>query len=168
MKTSNYFVKRNSQSEDLASAIAVISGKYGNYARINGINWSEKELAKFNYTIEPLTKNEYNEIISNWKNKIAENVSEYEAQKLYDRSIQIDVCLASAPIEISLKESEICLTANLSNTKMIEAYHGSGKGTAYTKDGKLIAFHYGYQQPDNAPKDCIVAKVMMSCTQVCF
>ena len=27
---------------------------------------------------------------------------------------------------------------------MIEAYHGSGKGIAYTKDGKLIAFHYGY------------------------
>ena len=49
----------------------------------------KKELAKFNYTIEPLTKNEYNEIILNWKNKIAENVSEYEAQKLYDRSIRL-------------------------------------------------------------------------------
>ena len=51
---------------------------------------------------------------------------------------------------------------------MIEAYGGCGKGTAYVIEGNVIAFHYGYEQPTNAPVNCEVIRVELSGTQICF
>jgi hypothetical protein len=41
-------------------------------------------------------------------------------------------------------------------------------GTAYIKSGYVIAFHYGYSKPDNAPEGCIVERANISCAQTCF
>lgn len=92
-----------------------------------------------------------------------------KSEKLQERAEQIEICLKSNPIEISQKPKEICLTANLSGTPMIEAYHGCGKGTAYINDKvQLVAWHYGYEQPSNVPPNTSSVKVELSCTQVCF
>jgi hypothetical protein len=58
--------------------------------------------------------------------------------------------------------------ASLSDTDMIDFYKGCGKGLAYVRDKKVIAFQYGNKKPGNAPVDCIVCNVSFSCTDICF
>lgn len=58
--------------------------------------------------------------------------------------------------------------ANLANTSMIDFYHGCGKGIAYVKDNKVLAFQYGYCRFSNEPEGCERVKIDFSCTQICF
>lgn len=166
MTTKNYLIYTNQIGFPVI--LPVLKGKYGSYTKMNGFNRSIKYALDLGYKEENLSKEEIMQVEKNHEIFRNDFFAKQEILKLKEREEQVQLCLDSEPVEISLKENEICLTVDLSGTKMIEAYHGCGKGTAYTKEGKLIAFHYGYQQPTNAPIDCIVAKVVMSCTQVCF
>jgi hypothetical protein len=93
-------------------------------------------------------------------------------EDMKERQEQVAICLKAAPVEIIENKyrdiSRVTHVANLSNTAMIDAYRGCGKCTAFVKDGNLIAFHYGYEKTDNAPKDCEAIRVEASCTQLCF
>jgi hypothetical protein len=93
-------------------------------------------------------------------------------EDLKERYEQVDICLKAEPVQVIENEysniSPVTHVANLSNTDMIKAYKGCGKCTAYVKDGYLVAFHYGYERPDNRPKDCEAIRVEASCTQLCF
>lgn len=93
--------------------------------------------------------------------------------KLQERADAVAVCLAAAPLPVVPNTGGnpfVCSVVNLAGTPMIEAYHGCGKGTAYLSADKLIAFHYGYEQPANAPTgDGIeVLRCELSGTQVCL
>lgn len=94
--------------------------------------------------------------------------AEWEADKMRQRADAIAHCLNCNPVEISQKNGEICETANLSDSQMIEVYKGCGKGTAYLRGSNVVAWHYGYQQPDNVPTDVQSVAVVLSCTQICF
>ena len=135
--------------------LTVFSGKYGIYAKINGINYSENKLIENGYELKVLSLEEIQEI---------ENLKALEIRNAYDRKIEerfntIELCLKSAPIVFTE-----CI--DLLNSSMIDAYSGSGKGTAYINGNKLLAFHYGYDQPSNVPQNCEVYRVQLSCHQI--
>ncbi len=151
-----------------------INGRYGIYAKVNGINYSDKKMLEDGYEFRDASQEEIAELMSDWKNYHIELQKGFQHQKLQDRQDQINVCLTCEPISITPNEyygngltpvTDVC---NLSGTKMIEVYQGCGKGTAYIRENRLVAFHYGYEQPNNVPTDCNVVRVEMSCTQVCF
>lgn len=58
--------------------------------------------------------------------------------------------------------------ANLSDSKMIDFYRGCGKGIAYVKNDKVVAYQYGFDKFSNAPEGCKRVRVEFSCTQICF
>lgn len=145
-------------------------GRYGIYAVLNGINRSEKFMVENGFEIKTISKDEASTLMQAWNNKNAEQVRLAHATKMNEREAAIAICLASAPIAISKKEKEICPTANLGGTPMIEAYQGCGKGTAYVRNNEVVAFHYGYEQPFAALalENVEAIKVELSCTQICF
>ena len=49
-----------------------------------------------------------------------------------------------------------------------EAYHGCGEGLAYVKNGQIIAYHYGFERPNNAPSCDYVQSIILSCCEICF
>jgi len=53
------------------------------------------------------------------------------------------------PIEVYNKEVDFT---------NVEYKYRKGAGLAYIREGMLIAFHYGFTSPSNAPKDCDIFK----------
>ena len=141
--------------------------RYGIYYSVNGLTYSENRIKDFGFKEFELTKEQIKRIERKNAKILLMDAIEYNKAKMADRKKQVEICLNSSPVEISTKEGQICPTANLADTPMIEAYHGCGKGTAYIKEGKVIAWHYGHEKPDNAP-DCENVHVDLSCTQICF
>lgn len=168
MATKQYFKRGNQITE-------VVNGRYGSYARFSpyGLgmsNYSEKRMLEDGYEIVSLTKEEATALNEAHRQEVdARNRAEYE-QKMADRFDQVTTCLASAPIEIVSNEGGSRFVSAVANIKggMEEAYHGCGKCTAYVKDGMVIAFHYGYDSPSNAPTDCNAVRCECSCYQICF
>ena len=171
MKTSMNFVNSNFSLLLFLPILNAKSGKYGRYARVNGINYSEKRMKELGYDLKAVTKDEISKINSDFRIFNIAVMEEDRQAKLSDRFKQVETCLDSDPVEIVKNEyatSPVAFVANLKDSGMIDAYHGCGKGTAYMKEGYVIAFHYGYEKPENAPTDCESAKVELSCAQVCF
>lgn len=171
MKT--YFLNKknlkNSKSTNLI--YPVISGRYGNYAKTRFGNQSEKRMLQDGFSLIELSSKEANRIITLETKRSKRLQKEYQAKKLQDRANAIDICLTEKPLDILDNDGGnpfVSYVVNLSGTKMIEAYSGCGKGTAYiNEDNKLVAFHYGYEKPKNAPKLKSV-RVELSCTQICI
>ncbi len=158
MRTKLYFKKKN-------QIVDLLKGRYGNYAKFFG-NSSEKKMQELGFEIVSLTREEvlnYNKLHTLEQEdikKLAYN------QKMQERAEQVSICLKSEPLEIG--DGNHLWGAITSITgDMQEAYHGCGKITAYLKDGKIIAFHYGYERPDNAPT-CEAIKCEVSGMQILF
>jgi hypothetical protein len=166
MKTSNYYVKGNQLTK-------VLSGKYGYYAQLNG-NVSDKRMIELGFEIKSLNKEQVAKLTEDYR--IEQNVLK---QKIYDekmlqRQEQVEICLNSEPIDIIANPhygngfTPVCQVANLSGSKMLEAYYGCAKGTAYVRNNKVVAYHYGYEQPINVPNNCEIFRVDFSCNEICF
>ena len=75
--------------------------------------------------------------------------------KMEDRISEIEHSLKIKPIKI-----EICDFKNfkhkivLYNTGFQAIYQGTGVAVLYIKYNKMIAFHYGFDKPNNIPRDC--------------
>lgn len=159
-KTKNYFVNETGEN------YPVISGRYGAYCRQGRINYSEKEMAELGYKIESLTANqvaEYDAKYAAWQKEQREHFQRIEMEK---REKDVDICLNSTPLEIGEGNDLWNHITNVSE-EMGGAYHGCGKGTAYIRDGKIIAFHNGYNRPANAP-EAEAIQVEFSCYQILF
>jgi hypothetical protein len=89
-------------------------------------------------------------------------------------SEEIEATLLCEPVAIvenehyNPKQTPIKYVASLSETNMINHYHGCGRGVAYVKDGKVIAFRYGTEPVANEPKCDKSYQINFSCTQICF
>lgn len=144
MRTKRYFVKKNGEN------YPVISGRFGDYCKKNGFNHSEKDMRELGFEIQELTveqAKELNEKYAAWQSEMNAAAREREMQL---RKQSVEICLNCEPLEIGEGNHLWNHITDISE-EMGEAYHGCGKGTAYIKDGKIIAFHYGYDRPDNAP-----------------
>lgn len=145
-------------------------GRWGVYARYYGSNESEKKMLARGYVLEHLTAveaAEYNRLNEEKRKRAAE---EYRAEELKKRFKQVEICLKSDPLPIvpnSFPNPFVPYLAKISDG-MLEAYHGCGKGTAYIRDNKVIAYHYGYEYPNNIPSSTYAVKVELSCTEICF
>lgn len=172
MKNSKLVFSNENNTGYNIPVVEILTGKYGRYAKLNGINTSEAKMKAEGFSVVTLSLTEIAEKKQLWNDKQSAMSREYEAQKISERKNQVDLCLTSAPIEITKKVGEICETADLKGTIMIDAYQGCGKGTAYVNDNNyVVAFHYGYQQPytqHNILDKCKSFHVELSCTQICF
>lgn len=149
------------------------SGPYGIYSTSpSGLNYSEKKMKADGWQLMSINHDEFESLIQ-LELQISQAIQEqYTKQKLQQRADQINICLKSAPIKIEANIGGslfVSAVANLSGTSMFEAYQGSGKGTAYVNgSNELVAFHYGYEQPENIPANCKAVRVHLSATQICF
>lgn len=144
MRTKRYFVNEYGKNH------LVISGRYGSYCKINGCNFSEKEMQELGYEIQDLTADQATELTEKfaaWQRKIS---IEARAREMEQRKLSVEICLKAEPLEIG-EGNHLWQHITTISKQMEEAYHGCGRGTAYIKDGKIIAFHYGFEQPENAP-----------------
>jgi hypothetical protein len=72
------------------------------------------------------------------------------------------------------RNTPVKYVANLSDTNMINHYHGCGEGYAYIGNGKVWAFRYGRElianEHTNPPAGIEIKRVAVefSCTQICF
>lgn len=160
MKTKRYFVNGNGENH------LAISGRYGEYCKIKGINYSVKEMQKLGFEIQDLTSEQAKDLsekFAAWKCEAAAAEHEHEMQ---ERKRCVEICLNCDPLEIGEGNHLWNHITDISE-EMGEAYHGCGKGTAYISDGKIIAFHYGYSHPDNAP-EAEAIQVEFSSYQILF
>lgn len=160
MNTKRYFVKNNGEN------YPAISGRFGDYCKRNGFNYSTKDMLAAGFEIQNLTTDQVKELNERY-NAFQDRIKEEEHQReMQERERNVEICLNCEPLEIG--EGNHLWTHITDITEgMKEAYHGCGKGTAYIKDGKIIAFHYGYDKPVNAPKAEFIY-VDFSCYQILF
>lgn len=165
MKTARYFRKEN-------ALILCQSGKWGNYGTINGTNFSEKRMIDLGYKLETLSISEAKAIRAEIEAHNEALRKAWREQEMRERSLSVFFCLTDDPILITPnpnKGTEITHIANIQDSPMFaDAYKGCGKGTAYVRDGHVVAYHYGHEQPANAPKDVSAFWVDLSCYQICF
>lgn len=158
-----YFQKNN-------EIFPVLNGKWGQYCKKGRTNFSTKTMQELGYQIVDINKEQAEAISNQLRADIALQNQQYFNSKLENRYNAVNICLLSKPVKIVKNSGENTLVthvANLGESGMIEAYEGCGKGTAYIKDNMVIAFHYGYDKPVNAP-NLESVKVELSCTQLCF
>lgn len=174
MRTTAFYINRKNLDSKFSTDVVrpICKGRYGNYSKgIYGGNYSEKKTLEDGFEIENLTASEIDELRNQVKAKKDRIAADEFESKLKQREAQVNICLSSNPLPIEENTGEnpfVAFVVNLSNTPMIEAYHGCGKGTAYLNDNnELIAFHYGYDKPVNAPKVKEI-QVDFSGTQICF
>lgn len=128
-------------------------------------------MAERGYSLETVTKEELKrmeKLAATRSARIAKKTAEYE---LTQRAEQVAICLAASPIAVRDNDGGnpfVLEVVDLAGTPMIEAYHGCGKGTAYLRDGALVAFHYGHRQPTNIPAGTTAVRCELSGTQVCL
>jgi hypothetical protein len=149
------------------------SGKYGRYACMNGINRSEKFMTENGFSVVTMTNVEVDQRLAIWYRKNSEAARQSEQAEMNGRIETLRISGQSKPVEIRHNAGEICKTASLNDTNMIDAYRGCGKGTAYVKDNFVHAFHYGYRLPVEASLNLelagyIAVRVELSGCQICF
>lgn len=169
MRTLKVFVNRNETFNP--AVVSPAKGKYGLYCKINGVNRSEKNMIEMGYLLENLTEDQIKEITATQKAIKDAEQKIYHDKKMSERFESVASCLKSAPVKIIVNTGDnhmVTKVANLTGTEMINQYHGSGKGTAYINNNEVVAFHYGYEQPFNAPINCEAINVQFSGTQICF
>lgn len=170
MKTETVFVNRNAASH-LPVVVSILSGRYGTYSKVRGINRSEKAMMEMGYRTERLTDDEMFALAAAHKSEKDAQDKIYHDEKMKERFDCVAECLACEPVSVIENEGGnpyVSMIANLSDTNMIDQYGGCGKGTAYVTDNKVVAFHYGYEQPANAPDNTTAVRIEFSCTQICF
>ena len=140
-----------------------LQGKYGQYCKINGSNLSKKNMLDAGYELVNLSV----EQMASIKEEVMSKMQSQKDAELRERKKQVIACLDAEPIEISLKEGEICETANLGKTKMADHYRGCGVGTAYVVDNKVVAWHYGFRSIFS-PEGSTAFRVQFSSYQICF
>lgn len=146
----------------------VISGRYGDYCRLRGIAFSEKEMRKLGYEIQELTPEQALKLSEKYAVRQLELGKAEHERDMQQRKQSVEICLNCQPLEIG-QGNIIWEHITTISKEMLDAYHGCGKGTAYIREGKIIAFHYGYNQPENAPtEDAQVVRVEFSCLQILF
>lgn len=163
-------MKKNTSKQYFVSRTeihAAINGHYGLYARIDGYNYSEKKLTKWGYELRSLTDDEVNSIMAEQKAIEAQAEANRRAIEVERRAKQVDLCLASEPLEIG-EGNNLWLHVTDLVGGHLEAYTGCGLATAYIADGKIIAWHYGNERPANAPVCDYVQLCEVSCTQMLF
>lgn len=149
-------------------------GSYGYYAQSTYIKKSKKRMEKEGFILVEEQDERVSKLNSLSRKRKARLEKIWKEKKLKERAIQIELCLKTAAIPIQENEyfgnglTPVKSVVNLAGTSMIEAYTGCGKGTAYVRKNKLVAFHYGYDQPSNAPLNTEIHKVELSSTQICF
>lgn len=173
MKTKTIFLNKKNQKDSSSFSIIekAINGRYGYYSNYGG-NLSEKKMNEIGYTLVELNTKEVERLEKLQIKRKKRLEKQYRENKLREREDQVNICLATEPLKIEKNPNfginPIEFIVNLSDTPMIDAYHGCGKGTAYVKNNQLIAFHYGYEQPNNTPTDCEVLQIELSSTQICM
>lgn len=135
--------------------------------------YSAAAMRKKGFQLVELPKEEVDRIKKLQTKRIVRMEARTIAYNLEQRAEAVAKCLRAEPIPLQVNEGGnpfVRQVVNLSGTPMIEAYTGCGSGTAYLQSGKLIAYHYGHQQPANAPKgeDIQVRRCELSGTQVCL
>jgi hypothetical protein len=152
MHTKQYFTR-----EEPVAILPAFSGKWGPFAKVErGLNLSEKKLEERGYVLKYLTPEE----AQSYYQRVNAQLDEQRAMELLDRAAQVALCLTCPPVPI------FDGIAKLKGEPMRDAYHGCGKGTAYIQDGFVVAFHYGYARPENAPGEG--CKVMLSGNEIVF
>lgn len=170
MKTQTVFVNRESNVL-YPVVVSILKGRYGSYCQVRGINRSEKAMMEMGYSIEHLTREEIIALSAAQKAEKDAQDKIYHDKKMKERFDCVAACLSCDPVAIIENDGGnpmVAMVANLGGTSMINQYAGCGKGTAYVSDGKVVAFHYGYEQPANAPENATVVRIGFSCTQICF
>lgn len=147
--------------------LPAINGRYGLYAKINGYNYSEKNLTKIGYELRTLTSDEVNNIMAEQKALAAQAKANSRAIEIDRRAKQVELCLAAEPLAIGEGNNLWLHITDLVGGHR-EAYTGCGLATAYIADGKIIAWHYGIERPANAPACDYVQFCEVSCAQMLF
>lgn len=86
----------------------------------------------------------------------------------------INLTMACGPVRVtenpySGKHNPIKYVANLSDSNMIDHYHGCGEGYAYLNScGDVVAFRYGIGAIANEPEGLRRVYAEFSCTQICL
>lgn len=149
----------------------LLSGKYGDYAISNGFRFGLKKWLGWGYEERMMTREEVEAAGYKYREYEASVAEERRRAKLEARAAQVELCSVPLPILPNPHYNPLLTpfteVVNLTGG-MLDAYHGAGKGTAYVRDNAVIAWHYGYDRPNNAPSDCIPIAVELSCTQICF
>jgi|GEM_PF-5442546 len=169
MKTSTYFTRTDNNETTIKEAH---NGRYGYYAKYLGYNSSEKSMRESGYDLVRLTKEEATQLLRAQSARIQAEKEEGRRLKLAARAEQVTISMAGEPFDIEPNIGGSPFVERIANVpaSLSEAYRGCGKGTAYIKDDKVIAFHYGYDKPANAPSENIAMPVQVefSCYQICF
>lgn len=172
MKTYFYNPKNEKDSKSTDIIRPAINGRYGLYCKSPyGNNYSERAMEKDGWKLVELSKDIVDQL-SKLQSKRLNRINRlYTQEKLAQRSEQVNRCLGGPPLQVERNQGGnpfVSHVVNLSDTHMIEAYRGCGKGTAYfNESGELVAFHYGYMQPENAPEGRSL-KIQLSATQICI
>lgn len=167
---SGLIMKKNTSKQYFVSATEttpVIAGRYGAYARINGYNYSEKQMIKWGFEVRTLTTDEVNAIMAEQKARLADIKANEEAMEMARRAKQVELCLAGEPLAIG-EGNQYWTAITKLEANHLEAYTGCGSATAYITDGKIIAWHYGNRRPANAPECDYAQQCEVSCTEILF
>lgn len=159
MKTRNFFVKGN-------QVVNIINGRYGKYANYYG-NSSEKKMLGYGFEIKALTDDEVSNLKAIGRQELEAQLAKEQAIKLANRAQQVEICLNSEPLTVGDGNNLWTSVTNIGGG-MEEAYHGCGQITAYISEGKIIAFHYGFEQPINVPVGAQPIQCEVSCHQILF
>ena len=162
--------KRKSHNYDFIRE--AINGRYGVYCKSSyGNNYSQKAMEKDGYELVYLSDHEANKLYGLQLKRRMRLENQWKKEKLEARAQQVKICLSGEPLKLELNQGEnpfVSQVISLAGTHMIDAYQGCGKGTAYiNNNNELTAFHYGYEQPVNAPNTKSIT-VEFSCTQICI
>jgi len=146
-------------------------GPHGEYAYFQYENISmSMTKALERYDIKNLTTEQISKIEAEHKALHDKMQAEFYEQKMKERFNCVESCLVCAPLLIELnpnaEQSGIPAIAKIDG-EMAKNYKGIGKGMAYIKEGVVIAFHYGFEQPTNAPK-VQTRRVQFSSHEICF
>lgn len=147
--------------------LAAINGRYGLYAKSGRVNLSEKFLLSHGYELRELTDSEYNAVVAEQSQRIADLRKQEREQEMAFRAKQVELCLASAPLAIG-EGNALWQSVTSLEGGHLEAYTGCCDGTAYVSDAKIIAWHRGNEAPVNAPKDATVIRVVLSGCQILY
>lgn len=163
-------MRKNTSKQYFVSAtniLPAINGRYGIYAKINGYNYSEKNLTEMGYELRSLTADEVNNIMAAQKALVAQAEANRRAIEIERRAKQVELCLSDEPLAIGEGNTLWLHITDLAGGHL-EAYAGCGLATAYIADGKIIAWHYGDEHPANAPACDYVQLCEVSCSQILF
>ena len=153
--------------DERGAIYAVLNGKYGVYAKDRGVNMSEKTMLSYGYTIQYLTNAEAAAESTRYNDYLKALRERDRIERLRLAAECVKICLEAEPLNIGGGNHLFGHITHIVGGAQ-EAYHGCGEGLAYVKNGQIIAFHYGFARPNNAPNCDYVQSVIFSCYEICF